>query len=1162
MDKSKGKKKASKSGAKTSKKKTATKKPEKSSKKKKTSKKNEQEEEQENIEVVEQKEKNIEENEENLKEKLNQPLTKKKLPPIEKNGDIQDQENPEDLELNEYDVKLEEKNNENENDINKENVPVIEEPIEKIETSVGTPFFYDIGGLKSDVEEQNKKINEANISQEKYKLSLNNLLNDLNKLLSENVELLYDEGDEEEKRQKMEKINYLQKVLYSYQHQMKEVKEKNKTYKQHYELLQKKDELVINKSTKEFEALIEEKKNDNNNLNKKISELKQSSQIGRKKLEAYSENVKYPQDINNLANQLKTLLKKKADYFSKLNKEIKTLNICKKELETLEKFYDKKKKEKNFTNPKIEEDMRRLKEDLTGNESEIYNKVQNDQAFIVRKQIHQEKVNNIFKTPVINKPQDAKKMKLKKGNSLEPLTMKAIRYDVRSGYNSRRMNIVAKNKSPGQNTYEKNSTNSNSNNVLKKENNNNILEEEDLSNINYNTFTDFEYRELLTKKEHCYDVTQRLEKSIKEAVKMYTRKIKEIKITLSENSKKLLERKEENTKLESEIEDLKRILSLTEEEAKLNNMNNINNNKLPEKIKNKNDINEKELDSQKEYLSPEYYNSNKNKKSMEKKVLSNNDLTGNDLLNDLKGLNVDQTGPLISGQEGQKMNNINMKFPDLSNIEDDKNEKNIIINNEFDRSKAIDDIKKKYNIKKTNIEENNDIDIDENELNFGEKMQNKKNENDNDNENIEDINDENKFFKENENILKNDEIGQYEPPIDNEIEVDNNNNNNNNNNVNIEEKKIEEDANNNINTNNINKEEININNNENNENLIEPEKKEEDKVNIKKEEEKEEEKEKEDLNENKEKEKEKEDLNENKENKEKEDLNEINNENNNEINNENNNNEDNNSRFGNYINREISNNERSGLMVVEQKENRGIIETDLNNENINNKEIEQDNNEQNENKEIKEDNNINNNEIEQKEENKEMKENIEVNSDENKVEKEEKIEMENNLDNQEENQNQNKQEDENININEIENQDNKENNEEQQNLENQKEIENINENNLEEEKKEEINDNKEEIENNAEEKKEEEKKEETEIKNEEVEEQKENKEENKEVQEQEDKKEINEAELENNNEEKKDEKLEGETEEKKEEKTEEKNEENKEENKKADDELDMDDLQI
>ena len=56
----------------------------------------------------------------------------------------------------------------------------------------------------------------------------------------------------------------------------------------------KQDETRIIQSAKEYEALIEEKKNDNNNLNKKISQLKQSSRIGRKKLEAYSENVKYP----------------------------------------------------------------------------------------------------------------------------------------------------------------------------------------------------------------------------------------------------------------------------------------------------------------------------------------------------------------------------------------------------------------------------------------------------------------------------------------------------------------------------------------------------------------------------------------------------------------------------------------------------------------------------------------------------------------------------------------------------------------------------------------------------------------------------------------------------------------------------------------------------
>ena len=604
--------------------------------------------------------------------------------------------------------------------------------------------------------------------------------------MSENVELLYDEEKDEIKRQKQEKIQYLQNILFSYQQQKKDIIEKNKSYKQHYELLLKQDETRMAQNAKEYEALIEEKKNDNNNLNKKISELKQTSRVGRKRLETYSENVKYPQDINNLSNQLKTLMKKKADYFSKLNKDIKTLSICQKELETLQKFYEDKKKKKNYINPKIEEDLNRLKEDLTGNETEIYNKVQNDQSFILKKQIHQEKVNNIFKTPLLNKPKDATKLKLKKGNSLEPLTMKAIRYDVRSGYNSRRMNIVAKNKSPGNATYEQNNTSNN--------NRKDLLEEEELLNINYNNFTDFEYRELLTKKEHCYDVISRLEKSIKEAMKMYSRKIKEIKSALESNEKKLNERKEDNKLIQNDINDLNRILSLNEAEAELNNKNmNLNKNK---KI---NINNEKELDSQKEYLSPEFYNKGK------KNEKENIDITGNESLNELKGINTEQ-----------KMNNLNMKFPDLSNIEEDKGDKMLAINNEYDRNKAIDDIKKKYNIKRANIEldNNDDIDIDENDLNFEQKGNDIKKEEKEEKE-------ENKFFKENENILKSEEIGQYEPPIDNDIDINNNLNEENNNNNNIEENKEKEKddiTNNNLdeNKNNINKDEI-INNIENNE---------------------------------------------------------------------------------------------------------------------------------------------------------------------------------------------------------------------------------------------------------------------------------------------------------------------------------------------------------
>ena len=128
--------------------------------------------------------------------------------------------------------------------------------------------------------------------------------------------------------------------------------------------------------------------------------------------------------------------------------------------------------------------------------------------------LHNEKVReNILKTPAINKPADARKMKLRKGNSLEPLTkLKLARNNIHSG-DSRRMNIIAKNKNPLL-------TNINNNN------NNKEQDDFDPNKINYNDLTDFEYKEMLNKKEHCYDVVTKLEKSIKEAQKMYQRKIK------------------------------------------------------------------------------------------------------------------------------------------------------------------------------------------------------------------------------------------------------------------------------------------------------------------------------------------------------------------------------------------------------------------------------------------------------------------------------------------------------------------------------------------------------------------------------------------------------------------------------------------------------------
>jgi hypothetical protein len=406
MDKAKKK-----TGTKNTKKKSTIKKAEKSAKKKKTNK-NKKDDNKNNdegnlnktkegeIETVDQKEKG-----DNIEDKLNQPLSKRKLPPIEQKNNEKANENEQEAMIE--DEKIEEK-----------------KVIEKVELSVGTPHFIDIKGLKIDLEEKNKKITEANNGQDNYKASLNNILSDLNKLLSDNVDILYNDEEDEAQQKKKNNIYYLQTVIFSLQQQVKDARENNKLHKQQYEILAKRDENTKMETAKEYEAKIESKKNSNNILNKKIIQLKSQSRKDRKKLEAYSGNVKYPQDINNLTNQLKTLSQKKADYFAKLNKNKKTLVICQKELQNLKEVYNQEKTKNKYFNAKIEEEINRLSEDLTGNEEEMYKKVEDEKAFIQKKQKHQDKVNEVFKIG------DSHKLKLKKGVSLEPLNQKAIRYDV------------------------------------------------------------------------------------------------------------------------------------------------------------------------------------------------------------------------------------------------------------------------------------------------------------------------------------------------------------------------------------------------------------------------------------------------------------------------------------------------------------------------------------------------------------------------------------------------------------------------------------------------------------------------------------------------------------------------------------------------------------
>ena len=414
-------------------------------------------------------------------------------------------------------------------------------------------------------------------------------------------------------------------------------------------------------------------------------------------------------DINQVFAELKTFENKKHESFIRYSTNCKLIETCIKEFENLQKVYLTQKQNTNYFNAKIEEEINRLKDDLTPNKEEIIKRIENDTTFIIKKMIHNEKVReNIFKVSMQYKPNNVQKVKgLRKRASLEKINQIKLNRPNFSG-KGRKLNIYAKDIKKGMIEINKNN--------LKKEKS----EIEINNHKNYDELSDYEYREMLGKKVYFNDILRKLEKSAKEAQKMYQRKIRDMNIVIEKNENRLKSKKNENALLKIEIDNLSKLLAITEEEQKLMNEQNIQN------LTNKNNKNitltgqtEKELESQKEYLSPEYYPNEKNnlvnpKVIKEKSVTqtnTNTDVTRNEILNDLKALNSQNLDDPIQDSESlrkNKLNNLTMKFPDLSNIEENVSASNL--NNEEERNKIIDDIKKKYNLNSN--EENYDSNLE------------------------------------------------------------------------------------------------------------------------------------------------------------------------------------------------------------------------------------------------------------------------------------------------------------------------------------------------------------------------------------------------------------------------------------------------------------------
>lgn len=508
---------------------------------------------------------------ETIEDLLNKTLTKKKLDPIQKKTN--------------YDSNI---NMNNTEEIIKDNYLT--------DNYSSTPNIDIIKYLKEQINEKMDKISELSSSQDINKKILTELLQKLNHAIRDNAELLYSgEGilgysngnENENKIDKKAKIGELRLLLETKKKELVQSKERNESYKNKYNNLIKDYKVSSSSKMDLFHKQIDNMKSNNLLLNKKIKILNSQTHLEGKKLDLNSK-IKNNNEIKKYSDEYTTLMKEKYKQYMKLNNNKKLIKDAKEQFQYLMKMINGEENEKKndkekdkildkIKNLKLEEEINNLKEDLSGNEENIYDRVISDKAIILEK----------YK-------------KINKSSSI--IFSNNKNYNNNKSINKIRIKLISKDKNVNEINKNKKILNSKScEDFIAKEkiyNNINNINDEDI-NINYETMTNNDYDKIKEKNQKYFNLDERLDKSIKELSLFYERKIKEINSVLDINSKQLSNIQQENELLKSKISDLGKILESNKKEKKqiITNFENINSSN--DKNLNGNEINEFDIKNQK-----------------------------------------------------------------------------------------------------------------------------------------------------------------------------------------------------------------------------------------------------------------------------------------------------------------------------------------------------------------------------------------------------------------------------------------------------------------------------------------------------------------------------------------------------------------------------------
>jgi hypothetical protein len=439
--------------------------------------------------------------------------------------------------------------------------------------------------LEKLLEEKTQNILKLNTEKEESKNHLAILLNQINKTITDNYQILYKEKPDPEIMLELHKeIEFKKKEFQVSKNMNNSVKTQFASVNDKFN---KKSE--NGKSIEENTLLLNNLKTENKKLQISIRKYKDNLNFGNRDEKNEHKTDDFPNIVKTKTDEIRNLTLQKHEYLNKIKNSIKSLENVKKEIKHLEDIL--KKQEEKDKNEKLKSKinfwMNLINGDLVGNSDEIISKIIKNESNFIKEINKNETKNKNLKKKIINKSPSYDEASNENGsNSNMSFRETNIPYINSSNMNRKSNNNLFESKSSRKGifskfNYFKQKPHSSSLNKIKsnneeikinqyKETNEDLnLNPDEIIKQDYEETTENEYQQLLEKKSQYLETNVRLERNIGEIKRTKKAKISNVYNTVQQNNKKLEDLKEQNNLLENEIQRLQSLFLLTIDKEKL-----------------------------------------------------------------------------------------------------------------------------------------------------------------------------------------------------------------------------------------------------------------------------------------------------------------------------------------------------------------------------------------------------------------------------------------------------------------------------------------------------------------------------------------------------------------------------------------------------------------